>query len=455
VDRQRRRRGPARLGRGRLPRARQEVAALRRRRRGLPPRPSQGAAPVLRLVVALPGRERPDPLPRDQRRQPHGRVARAARLPASPAPASRRRRALPGPGHDPHREAARRADRRRAAALRRHRPHLRAAPPRAPGLGTPSRPRRVRRRTGHPARGLVGQGQHPPALRRHPRRPLRHPTQRGPGLARGLPRRAQTGHGLRLPARAGLPAGPAVLVGDPADQPRPDRSTDRPPHGHDLAGTVRGHHRRPATPGAALHPLRDPRPLPRPRRVVPRGPRPLGHLGRTMPDPAHRIEGRCDRPAPAQGTDAGPHPRAYPAAARVRRRQRGPPRLGQAPAERCQRHSGGRAIRPGRRHLRTLPPTPPQPLRDPEGLPDLGRNRPHRAGSPRRPAPGRPGEHHHAGRRTRSGPGRSSRPCAIPASGSRNSSNSPSSRCATTPQPRPTRWSRCCTSSRPKPTPNG
>jgi DDE superfamily endonuclease len=79
-----------------------------------------------------------------------------------------------------------------------------------------------------------------------------------------------------------------------------------------LARTVRRHHRRAATPGAALHPVRDPRSLPRPRRVVPRRPRPLGHLGRLLPDPARRVPGRRDRPAPALGTDAGPHPRAHP-----------------------------------------------------------------------------------------------------------------------------------------------
>ena len=272
-----------------------------------------GAAAVLRLAAGRPPTGAGvDPVPGGQRTGRAGAAAGAARAPPRPGPSAGRRRALPGPGVDPHRRPSRAAARGRAAALRRRGPHLRPAPPRAPGLGAAGRARGVRRGAADAAGGVVGQGQHPPALGRHPRRPLRHSTHRGPGPARGLPRRAQTRHGLRLPDRACLPAGAAVLVGGPADQPQPGRPAHRPADRRRMAGTIRPHRRRPRPPRNPLRPVRHPRPLPRPGRVGPRRPHPLGHLGRALPGPAHPVPRRREGQAAPARPHPGPHPPLTP-----------------------------------------------------------------------------------------------------------------------------------------------
>ena len=250
-----------------------------------------------------------------------------ARAPPGPGPPAVRRRALPGPGDDPHRQPPRAAAGRGAAALRRRGPHLRAAPPRAPGLGAARRARRVRRRAGDAARGVVGQGQHPPALGRHPRRPLRHPTRRGPGPARGLPRRAQTVDGLR--PLAGWPTGWCGCSGGRCCRSTPTRPTcGCPRRPRPRGGTARGDHRRPAARARSTRSCSRSGGCIGTWRSGPTTNRRAGDLGRALPGVARTSRGPRRRRNGASSPAPGPHPGADAATAGAGRRAAPPAGLG-------------------------------------------------------------------------------------------------------------------------------
>ena len=137
----------------------------------------------------------------------------------------------------------------------------------------------------------------------------------------------QAGHGLRLAAGPGLPAGPVVLVGDPADQPRPGRpaasTRRRPPTGANgspsplMAGHAGSCTRSCSRSEASIA-------------TSPSGPtttRSAGASGSRRARCRGPSHARRRPTAPAKVADAGPHPDADAAAARVRRRERSPTRL--------------------------------------------------------------------------------------------------------------------------------
>ena len=82
-----------------------------------------------------------------------------------------------------------------------------------------------------------------------------------------------------------------------------------------MAGTVVADTRRPPAARSALDPVRHPRHVSRPGRVVTRRPGPLGCLGGAVPGSAGAQSRGGQAETPPEGRDAGSHPHAHPAAA--------------------------------------------------------------------------------------------------------------------------------------------